>query len=284
MIGDAKTAFAKSTGRAEAELASDSAPKSILITGASSGLGAALAEAYAFPGVALHLGGRDLARLAATAEKCRARGAEVSIETADIRDQDRMRRWIETADDRSPLDLVIANAGIGGGATVAGEAQQKDDVVRAIAETNFLGTLNTVLPIMPRMILRRRGQIVLIASVAGWRGLPDAPAYSAAKAAVKVYGEALRVQLAPAGVKVNVVLPGLVDTPMSRGLPTLRPFLSCPETSARYIRRCLERNVGRIGFAWPLTMIMWLLAVLPAAWTDQVLARIRLRSTAAKPS
>lgn len=254
------------------------APKSILITGASSGLGAALALAYAGPGVVLHLGGRDAGRLNEVARRCQTQGAEVHAEIGDVVDQAHMRGWIERADDRTPLDLIIANAGLGGGDFLAGEAAQNEGVVRKLFDVNLTGVLNTLLPILPRFTARRRGQIALIASISAWRGLPDAPAYSAAKAAVKAYGEALRGQLAPSGVRVSVVLPGLVATPMSAGLPGPLPFtVSAPE-AARRVRDGLARNQGRIAFARPLALLFWFLATMPAAWSDRILASLRARS------
>lgn len=254
------------------------APRSILITGASSGLGAALAEAFAAPGAVLHLSGRDALRLAATADRCRALGAEVRETLADVRDGAGLRRWIEAADDRDPLDLVIANAAVGGAATLGAEADQASPEARAIFDVNLFGMLNTVQPVLPRFRARGRGQIALVASTSAWRGLPDAPAYSAAKAAVKVYGEALRVQLAPAGVRVSVVLPGVVETPMSASLPVRLPFtVSAPE-AARRIRAGLARDRGRIAFSTPIAMIFWCLAAMPASWSDRILARLRLRA------
>lgn len=253
-------------------------PKSILITGASSGLGAALAQAFAGPDVVLQLGGRDSGRLDEVARRCRALGAEVHVQNGDVVDRAAMRAWIEGADERMPLDLVIANAGLGGGAFLAGEAEQDESVVRTLFDVNLTGVLNTVLPILPRFIARRGGQIALIASISAWRGLPDAPAYSAAKAAVKTYGEALRGQLAPFGVRVSVVLPGLVDTPMSAGLPGPLPFMmSAPEAALR-VRKGLARDKGRIAFARPLALMFWCLAVMPAAWSDRLLASLRARS------
>lgn len=252
--------------------------RSILITGGSSGLGAALAEAYAAPGVHLHLCGRDLDRLTEVAERCRNLGAEVSTVIGDVGDKVWMRTWIEHADDLAPLELIVANAGIGGGAYIGVEANFEEDGVRKIFDTNLTGVLNTILPILPRMAGRRRGQIALVASVSGWHGLPDAPAYSAAKAAVKTLGEALRIRFAPDGVRVNVILPGLVDTPMSAGLPGPHPFEISAAAAANVVRKGLERDRGRIAFTWPLAAAFRLLAALPSSWSNLLLARFRLAS------
>ena len=127
-------------------------PRSILITGASSGLGEALARAYAGPGVTLALSGRDGRRLEAVAEACRALAAEVTAEVVDVTERDAMGRWIEAADDARPLDLVIANAGISAG---TGGTDDPEAQARAIFAVNLTGVLNTVHPVVARMRARR---------------------------------------------------------------------------------------------------------------------------------
>ncbi len=148
-------------------------PGAILITGASSGIGAALAGAYAGPGAFLALAGRDRRRLEAVAGACRARGASVAAETVDVTDRAAMARWVEGTDDDHPLDLVIANAGISAGTGGQGEDEEQ---TRAIFAVNVEGVVNTVLPVIPRMRARAYGQIAVMSSVAGLRGLPGAPA------------------------------------------------------------------------------------------------------------
>src|SRR5260221_8506800 len=186
--------------------------QSILITGASSGLGAALALRYARPGVRLALTGRDPARLAAVSTDAECHGATVERAIIDVTDRSGLRNWIEAIDDRIPLDLVIANAGISGG--TSGETESEDQA-RRIVDVNVLGVLNTIYPMIPRMQARRRGSIALMSSLAAFRGLPGAPAYGASKAAVKVLGEALRGVLINDGVSVSVICPGFVSTPMT---------------------------------------------------------------------
>ncbi len=246
-------------------------PASILITGASSGLGAALAEAYAAPGIRLALGGRDAARLEATAARCRASGAEVETAAIDVLDKDVMAAWIEALDRRSPLDLVIANAGISGGSRSDGESAAQ---IRHILAVNIDGTLNTVLPAVPPMVGRGQGQIALMASLAGYRGLPGAPAYCASKAAIKVFGEGLRGELAGRGVGVSVICPGYVDTPMTRRNRFPMPFLMDAPSAARLIKQRLVRNKARIAFPWPMAAAVWLLQALPPGAVDRLLARL----------
>lgn len=242
--------------------------RSILITGASSGLGAALAEAYAAPGVFLHLGARRGDLLAQIAGACRARGAEVGIASIDVGDAAAMEAWVVGADDGRPLDLVIANAGISGGTSGGQEsAQQTRDIFRI----NVDGVLNTVLPVLPRMAARGAGQIGIMASLAGHRGFPGAPAYCASKAAVKVWGEGLRGEMAESGVGVSVIMPGFVTTPMTAVNDFPMPFLMPVEQAAKIVQRGLAANGARIAFPWPMAAIAWAIGALSPALTDRLL-------------
>jgi len=245
-------------------------PGAILITGASSGIGAALARAYAGRGAFLALAGRDRRRLEAVADTCRDRGADVAAETVDVTDRAAMAGWIAGTDDGHPLDLVIANAGISAGTGGRGEDAEQ---ARAVFAVNVGGVLNTVLPAIGRMRARKAGQIAVMSSVAGLRGLPGAPAYSASKAAVRAYGEALRGWLAADGVRVSVICPGFVDTPMTAGNPYPMPFLMGADRAAAIIRRGLARNKARIAFPRPMYWAMWLLGALGPAITDPLVRR-----------
>ena len=246
-------------------------PTSILISGASSGLGAALAEAYAAPGVRLALGGRDTLRLEGIAARCRALGAEVDVDLVDVVDAAATTRWVEAADDRRALDLLIANAGISAGSRSTGESA---DQVRHIFAVNVDGVVSTVLPALPRMERRGRGQVALMSSLAGYRGLPGAPAYCASKAAVKVFGESLRGELASKGIGVSVICPGYVDTPMTQRNRFPMPFLMDAPKAARLIKKRLARNKARIAFPWPMATLVWLLQAMPPGAIDGLLARL----------
>jgi len=187
-------------------------PRAVLITGATSGIGRALAREYARPGVTLSLCGRDAGRLADVAGTCRGAGAAVDSRILDVTDAAAVRAWIEAADAEAPLDLVIANAGISGGSAGGGEDA---DAARRIFAVNVAGVMNTVLPAIAPMQERGSGQIALMSSLASFRGLPGAPAYSASKAAVRTWGEALRGALAGDGIEVSVICPGFIETPMT---------------------------------------------------------------------
>ncbi len=243
-------------------------PRSIVITGASSGIGEELAYAYAAPGVVLGLTGRDPGRLAAVAERCRGLGAEVEDVVLDAADRDAMAAWLAAVDARAPVDLVIANAGISAG---TGDGTESEEQARRIFRVNLDGVLNTVHPLLPRMQARGRGQIALMASLAAFRGMPGAPAYCASKAAVRVYGESLRGELAGQGIGVSVICPGFVKSRMTAVNRFPMPFLMETPTAARVIKRALAGNKGRISFPAPMAAAVWLLAALPVGWTDSLL-------------
>jgi len=251
--------------------AAESPPRSILITGASSGIGEALARDYAGPGVTLALSGRDRDRLAAVADACRAKGAVVEARAVDVTDRAVMEAWVEDADTRAPLDLVIANAGISGGTSGKGEGPLQ---TRRIFEINLTGLLNTVLPAIKPMQRRGGGQLALMSSAASFRGMPGAPAYSASKAAVRAYGEALRGALRPTGIRVSVICPGFVRSRITDTNPFPMPLLMDSERAARIIRRGLERDRARIAFPFPTYFVAWLLGALPPALTDPLFRKL----------
>ncbi len=243
----------------------------IVITGASSGIGAALAVQYARQGVVLGLLGRNEERLKEVTASCTARNALVETASIDVCDKEAVQQWLQEFDDRHPVDLLIANAGISGG-TESGMESLED--CKAIFAVNMEGIWNTVFGLMERMQARKSGQIGVMASLAGHRGFPGAPAYTASKAAARVWGEAMRGCLAKDGVGLSVICPGFVQTPMTDVNPYPMPFLISPEKAARYTIRGLEKNASRISFPPPAVLAMWFLAALPAAWTDQLLQKL----------
>ncbi len=245
--------------------------KSIFITGASSGLGRALSIAYAQKDVTLFLCGRNKERLYDTAAVCKEKGAVVYTYLFDVTDAFAVQEAVINADSLHPLDLVIANAGISGG--VLGDAEDSVQT-RQVFNTNINGVLNTVLPVMERMRKRGAGQIGIIASIAGYRGLPGAPAYSASKSCVKAWGEALRGWLCVEGIKVNVICPGFIKTPLTDVNRFPMPFLMTPEKAAQYIRKGLSKNKGIIAFPWPMAFGGWFLSALPSCLAHAIVRRM----------
>ncbi len=250
--------------------------KSIIITGGSSGIGAALARAYAGEGVTIGLLGRNQERLEAVASECQAQGATVRIGIVDVTQPDSMKAWLEHFDDEHPVDLVIANAGVSGG-TAGGDETLED--MQHIFRTNVDGVWHSLLPLIPRMRERGQGQIGIVASLAGYRGFPGAPAYCASKAAMKVYGEALRGYLAQDKVGVSVICPGFVKTPMTDVNDYTMPFMVTPEKAAVAIRKGLAANRARIAFPFPAAMLMWFLGLLSPALTDWIFSGLPAKPT-----
>ncbi len=231
----------------------------ILITGASSGVGAELAKAYAGSGVKLFLSGRQSERLEAVAQECRKRGAQAVTAIIDVRNSEELAGWIQSIDNEHPIDVLIANAGISNaGKRVTCEKNQ------LLFDVNLQGVLNTIHPIIPRMEKRKQGHIVLMSSLAGFAGRARAPAYCASKAAVRIYGEALGGQLKKAGVHVSVVCPGFIKTPLTDKNDFYMPFLMDVDKATYFIKKKLSQKKTFIFFPWRLYALLWILRLLPA--------------------
>jgi short-subunit dehydrogenase len=244
-------------------------PSTILITGATGGIGAALARSYAQPGRTLILHGRDTARLASLTQECETRGAQVHGVTFDLRDGAEAIEALRNVSSQYAIDLAIVNAGVSRAIGQGLEAESWD-TARAVLAVNLDGAIATVAGVLPDMRRRGAGQIAIVSSLAAYFGLPITPIYCASKAALKAYGEALRGWLASEGIAVNVVMPGFVRTPMSDRFPGAKPLLMSPERTATLIRRGLERNRARIAFPRTLAWGMWFLSVLPAALSQRI--------------
>ena len=245
----------------------------ILITGASNGIGRALAISLAKPGIFMAISGRRAADLLAVAKTCENKGADVLTKVIDVTNQSAMRNWIETIDKNHPLELVIANAGV---SNQTADKIEKSERSRRMIDINISGVLNTVEPILPKMILRKYGTIALMSSLAGFSGMPSAPAYSASKAWVRSYGEGLRGSIYPSGVKVSVICPGFVKSNITRHNNFFMPFIMTGEKAANVIVNGLKKNKARIAFPFILYTLILLLAVLPshiACWLLRQLPR-----------
>lgn len=245
--------------------------QSIVITGASSGIGEALALDYARDGARLVLGGRDEERLQAVASACRSRGAEVEARTIDVADRERMATWLREQDAAKPIDLVLANAGI---SIEKGKGQGVDEALtRRTFAVNVEGTFNTVFPLLAAMRARRNGQIGLVASLAGFIGLPRAAAYNASKSAVRVWGESIRHQLHADNVGVSVICPGFVESRITVENDFPMPFMMTAARASSIIRHGLANDRARIAFPLGTKAAVWFGATLPGNATDRLLRR-----------
>lgn len=241
----------------------------VFLTGAGSGIGAALAREYAARGATLGLVGRRPAPLQALAATLPGRH---HVYAADVADRDAMiaaARAFEAA--TGGAHLVIANAGISVG--VLTEHYEDLEVFRDTLAINVLGIAHTFHPFVAPMRARGRGKLVGIASVAGIRGLPGSGAYCASKAAAIVYLESLRVELAASGVRVLTIAPGFVRTPLTARNPYRMPFLIEAEAFARAAARAIDSNRSYTVIPWPMAWTAKLLRLLPNALYDRLLAK-----------
>jgi short-subunit dehydrogenase len=246
--------------------------RSILISGASSGIGRALALTYAGPGTRLALIGRNAERLRETADAAAAKSADVVWAQLDVRDRLSMRDWIAAQDAARPIDLAIANAGITTGLSGPGISEDPD-AVRALLATNLMGVLNTVEPMIAPMCVRGHGHLAFIGSIAGLRGMPYSPAYSASKAAVHAYAESLRGRLEMHGVLVSLVIAGFVKTPLNDSIAAMKPLEMSDARAAEIIQRGLARGKATIAFPRALYLAMRLARVLPPRLVDRLFAQ-----------
>lgn len=240
-----------------------------IITGASAGIGACLARELSSRGYSVGLLARRAGPLQELAEELNAGGGQAAWRTADVTDREGLTRAVKELEaELGPCEVMVANAGIIG-------LQFADDFdateVTRIMEVNFNGVVHSVEAVLPGMLERRRGQLVAISSVAGFRGLPTWSGYSASKAAVSTFMESLRVELGPRGIACTTVQPGFIDTDMVKGNKNPMPFLLTPEELSRRVAGAIQRRAGEFTVPWQMAGLMWLTRRLPNWLYDRVL-------------
>jgi NADP-dependent 3-hydroxy acid dehydrogenase YdfG len=233
----------------------------IVITGATSGIGAALALHYARPGTSLGLLGRRQGRLADVATRCEAQGASILAGPIDVCDGSAMRAYasafLEQADG---VDLVIANAGVSG----PDDLGSGDPSSHArMFDVNVNGVLNTLLPFIPAMQRQQHGHLVAIASIAGFRALPSATTYAATKMAVRTLMEGYGWSLHADGIVVTTINPGYVVSELTAQNTFEMPFLLPTEEAARKIARAIQKKRRVYTFPWQMAIIAYLLPYIP---------------------
>jgi NAD(P)-dependent dehydrogenase (short-subunit alcohol dehydrogenase family) len=247
-------------------------PETVLITGASSGIGEALAVECAIRGVRnIFFCGRDEARVSAVEHKCQMEASKYNSKqpsiirgkVLDVTDEDAVRKWLEECNSLASLEVVFSNAGIGTGI-------ENEENVRKTFSTNVGGNLNVVLPTID--IFRKnaasgtspvRQQIVLTASIAGYAPLSTCPSYAATKAAMKSWGLSLRGMLKGEGIWVNVLCPGFIRSRITDRNTCPMPFFMEADKAVKIILDRVDRNIGLIAFPWPMRFGVWLLSFLP---------------------
>ena len=244
-------------------------PRCVFITGASSGLGAALAEHYARAGATLGLVARRAEALQAVAARL---PTPTATYPADVADRGALRAAAADFLERHGVpDIVIANAGVSVG--TLGAEDEDLPVLERVLRTNVVGLAATLTPFVAPMRSRQRGVLAGIASIAGLRGLPGAGAYSASKAAAIAWLESLRVELRGSGVSVVTVCPGYIDTPMTRVNRYPMPFLLPVGEAARRIARAIEGERSFSVIPWQMAIVGRLMRHLPNGVYDALAAR-----------
>ncbi|MGQ3054024.1 MAG: SDR family oxidoreductase [Roseateles sp.] len=243
----------------------------VFITGASSGIGQALALRYYRDGARLALVARRTADVERWAAEQQLDAARFRIYGADVADLDAMARTGRECIAAQGLpDVVIANAGISIGMDTAHFDDL--DVMRRTFATNNVGLAATFHPFVAAMMARRSGTLVGIASVAAIRGLPGHGAYCASKSAVVAYCESLRGECRPFGVRVVTLLPGYIDTPLTRGNRYSMPFLMPVDEFADRAVRSIQAQVSYRVIPWQMGVLAKLLRLLPNWLYDRALS------------
>ncbi len=241
----------------------------VFITGASSGIGAALARAWAARGASLGLIGRRREALEALAASL---PGEHLVLVADVADAAQMNSAAQSFMSRFGVpDVVVANAGVSAG--TLSEEQGDLAVFERILRTNLIGMVASFQPFIREMRRAKRGQLVGISSVAGVRGLPGAGAYSASKAAASRYLESLRVELRGTGVRVTEIRPGYIRTPMTDVNPYRMPFILDADEAAQRFLRAIDRACARATIPWQMAIVARALACVPCWLYDRFAAR-----------
>ena len=256
--------------------------KVVLITGASSGIGRGLAVELAARGAKLGLVARrkDIlneiaSEIAAREKNGNEQSANVLVIPADVQDAESMRAAAERLQSEfGRVDVLIANAGIG----ATNDAAELDAGKLAnVINVNVIGAANGVAAVVPDMVKRRSGHLVVISSLAAYRGLPKSAAYCASKAAVSAMFESVRLDLRPHGIAVTIIHPGFIKTPLTAGRQAKLPWLQELDPAVKKIVTAIEKRKKSYAFPWQLATIVRASMVMPNAMYDWISSRNSFR-------
>ena len=242
--------------------------KVVFLTGASSGIGEALAIALAEKGATLGLLARREDLLNSLAEKCESVGGKARTFSCDVVDEQGVKAAVESLQNEfGKIDLLICNAGIGG-AKHAKDLTSAD--VRKVIEVNLMGAVNAVTAVLPKMLEQKSGHLVAISSLAGFRGLPRSASYTASKGAMTNFFESVRLDVQSLGVSVTIIQPGFIKTPLTSGRENKMPFIMELEDSIPYFIRAIEKKKKFSAFPWQLATFVRLGRIFPAWLYDKI--------------
>lgn len=250
--------------------------KVVLITGASSGIGKGLALELARRGASLGLVARRNELLSEIVNDIEANNGRALALVADVNDAASIRAQADRLrTELGPIDVLIANAGIGGTASHAVQLQHSQ--VAKVINVNLIGAVNSVAAVLPEMAARGTGRLVAISSLSAYRGLPKSAAYCASKAALSIYFESLRIDLMSSGVGVTIIHPGFIKTALTAGRKAKMPFLMELDDAVKKIVRAIEKEKKSYAFPWQLASVVRLGMLMPTVLYDQIAARSAFR-------
>ena len=246
-----------------------------MITGASSGIGRGLAVELSKRGAKVGLIARRANVLAELVREIENANGKAIALPADVMDADSLNAAAtQLRSALGPIDVLIANAGVG--ATVDG-AELKGSTVAGVINVNVLGAANSVEAVVPEMVKRGRGHLVVISSLAAYRGLPKSAAYCASKAAVSAFFESLRLDLTPRGIDVTIIHPGFIKTPLTAGRHAQMPFLMELDDAVVKIIGAIEKRKKSYAFPWQLASIVRAGMIMPNFMYDWISRRNSFR-------
>ncbi len=250
--------------------------KVVFLTGASSGIGAALALAMAERGAIVGLLARREELLKEIAANISEKGGAARVFAADVVNEKEVAAAANALrEEFGRIDILIANAGIGGNNKETRELQPA--AVKKVIDINLMGAVNSVYAVLPQMLERGSGQLVAISSLAGFRGLPKSAAYSASKGAMTNLFESIRLDVLHKGIDVSVIQPGFIKTPLTSGRSNKMPFLMELEDSIPHFLGAIEKKKKFAAFPWQLATIVRLARFMPASIYDKFAGRARYR-------
>ena len=250
--------------------------KRLFLTGASSGIGEALAVALARRGAVLGLLARRRELLDKLRRDCEKAGGEAKVYAVDVTDEAAVQVAVdEFILEFEHIDILIANAGIGGNNKETRALQPL--AVKKVVETNLLGAVNAVHAVLPHMLKRGRGHLVAISSLAGFRGLPKSAAYSASKAGMTAFFESVRLDVRHQGVDVTIIQPGFIKTPLTSGRDAKMPYLMELHDAIPLFIRAIERKKRFAAFPWQLATVVRAGKFMPSWLYDRIAGRARFR-------